>query len=155
MLNESEVFIVRCHIRSPGQLVFKKAWTRQWFQESIFKVGEGEASQRYVMSSCTILIDWWWGNRVVSQGLTSSVLRLKYAWLCAHCNQIIIVFHLVEVLVSDGSMQETQERQIGSLGQGDPLEEINDYPLQYSCLKNPMDWGAWWATVQIQRVGHD
>ena len=21
-------------------------------------------------------------------------------------------------------------------------------PLQYSCLKNPMDRGAWWATVQ-------
>ena len=45
MLNESKVFIVRWHIRSPGQLVFKKAWTPQWFQESIFKVGEGEASQ--------------------------------------------------------------------------------------------------------------
>ena len=21
------------------------------------------------------------------------------------------------------------------------------YPLQYSCVQNPMDWGAWWATV--------
>ena len=20
-------------------------------------------------------------------------------------------------------------------------------PLQYSCLENPMDWGAWWATI--------
>ena len=25
--------------------------------------------------------------------------------------------------------------------------EGNDYPLQYSCLKNPMDRGAWWALV--------
>ena len=25
--------------------------------------------------------------------------------------------------------------------------EGNSYPLQYSCLKNPMDRGAWWATV--------
>ena len=24
----------------------------------------------------------------------------------------------------------------------------NDNPLQYSCLKNPMDKGAWWTTVQ-------
>ena len=24
----------------------------------------------------------------------------------------------------------------------------NGNPLQYSCLKNPMDRGAWWATVQ-------
>ena len=23
----------------------------------------------------------------------------------------------------------------------------NDNPLQYSCLENSMDWGAWWATV--------
>ena len=26
-------------------------------------------------------------------------------------------------------------------------------PLQYSCLENPMDRGAWWATVhRLQRV---
>ena len=29
-------------------------------------------------------------------------------------------------------------------------------PLQYSCLENSMDRGAWWATVHgVQRVGHD
>ena len=26
--------------------------------------------------------------------------------------------------------------------------EGNDNPLQYSCLGNPLDRGAWWATVQ-------
>ena len=40
-----------------------------------------------------------------------------------------MVFHLVEVLVPDGSLQETQEIQIWSLGQEDPLKEKNDYPL--------------------------
>ena len=25
--------------------------------------------------------------------------------------------------------------------------EGNGTPLQYSCLKNPMDGGAWWAAV--------
>ena len=25
--------------------------------------------------------------------------------------------------------------------------EENGNPLQYSCLENPMDRGAWWATV--------
>ena len=25
--------------------------------------------------------------------------------------------------------------------------EGNGYPLQYTCLENPMDRGAWWATV--------
>ena len=28
-------------------------------------------------------------------------------------------------------------------------------PLQYSCLKNPMDRGARWATVHSVTVGHD
>ena len=27
------------------------------------------------------------------------------------------------------------------------IEEGNGNPLQYSCLENSMDRGAWWATV--------
>ena len=34
--------------------------------------------------------------------------------------------------------------------------EGNGNPLQYSCLGNPMDRGAWWAIVyEITRVGHN
>ena len=34
--------------------------------------------------------------------------------------------------------------------------EGNGNPLQYSCLENPMDSGAWWATVHgVARVRHD
>ena len=34
--------------------------------------------------------------------------------------------------------------------------EGNGNPFQYSCLKNSMDRGAWWATVHgVERVGHD
>ena len=29
----------------------------------------------------------------------------------------------------------------------------NDNPLQYSCLGNPMDRGAWWATVHGSQRG--
>ena len=32
-------------------------------------------------------------------------------------------------------------------GTGRSLEEWNSYPFPYSCLENPMDRGAWWATV--------
>ena len=45
-------------------------------------------------------------------------------------------------------IQETQEIQVWPLGWEDPLEEENSNPLQYSCLKNPIDRGAWWVTVQ-------
>ena len=33
------------------------------------------------------------------------------------------------------------------LGSGRCPDEGNDYPLQYSCLENSMDRGAWPATV--------
>ena len=48
------------------------------------------------------------------------------------------------VVKNPPTMQETWVR---SLGQEDPLEKGNGNPLQYSCLGNPMDRGAWWATV--------
>ena len=38
------------------------------------------------------------------------------------------------------------ETWVRSLGWEDPLEEGMN-PLQYSCLENSMDRGAWWATV--------
>ena len=40
-----------------------------------------------------------------------------------------------------------QETWIQFLGQEDSPGEGNGNPLQYSCLENPMDGGAWWATV--------
>ena len=41
-----------------------------------------------------------------------------------------------------------QETWVQSLGQEDPLEkEGNGNPLQYSCLENSVDRGAWRATA--------
>ena len=42
-------------------------------------------------------------------------------------------------------------------GLGRPPGERNGYPLQYSCLGNPMDTGAWWATVHraAKKAGQD
>ena len=39
------------------------------------------------------------------------------------------------------------ETWVPSLGREDPLEKELANALQYSCLGNPMDTGAWWATV--------
>ena len=46
---------------------------------------------------------------------------------------------------------------LGSIpGSGRSPGEGNSNPLQYSCLENPMDGGAWWVTVHgSQTVGHD
>ena len=40
-----------------------------------------------------------------------------------------------------------QETHIWSLGQEDSPGEGSGNPLQYSCLENPMDRGAWWDIV--------
>ena len=41
-------------------------------------------------------------------------------------------------------------------GSGRSPGEGNSNPLQYSCLENPMDRGAWQATVHgVTRVGHE
>ena len=46
---------------------------------------------------------------------------------------------------------------LGSIpGLGRSPGEGSGNPRQYSCLENPMDRGAWWATVHgVTRVGHD
>ena len=40
-----------------------------------------------------------------------------------------------------------QKMQVGSLGGEDPLEKEMAAHSQCSCLENPMDREAWWATV--------
>ena len=49
------------------------------------------------------------------------------------------------------AVQETHrsEGDLGSIpGSGRSRGGGNGNPLQYSCLGNPMDRGAWWATVR-------
>ena len=58
---------------------------------------------------------------------------------------------------SDNKASACSARDLGSIpGLGRSHGEGNGKPLQYSCLKNPVDRGAWLATVQgVTRVGHD
>ena len=50
-----------------------------------------------------------------------------------------------------GSEVKASACNVGNLGSipvsGRSPGEGNGNPLQYSCLKNPMDGGAWWATI--------
>ena len=45
------------------------------------------------------------------------------------------------------NLSAMQETQVQPLGQEKSPGEKNGNPLQYSCLGNPRDRGAWWATV--------
>ena len=49
---------------------------------------------------------------------------------------------------SDGKKSVCNVGDLGSIpGSGRTPGEENGNPLQYSCPENPMDRGAWWATV--------
>ena len=64
------------------------------------------------------------------------IWRLKITWLCGKS--------LVAQMVKN--LPAIQETQVWSLGWEDPWRR-EWHSLQYSCLENSMDRGAWWATV--------
>ena len=92
-------------------------------------------------------------------------------WLSVPCDEVC-VSHLLSLLLSlshlscqgvgynivskpfqlpggsDGKESSSNAGDLGLIpGLGRSLGEMNDNPLQYSCLENPMDREAWWATV--------
>ena len=50
-------------------------------------------------------------------------------------------------LPSMGPQSQTRLKHLSSSSSNVCVGEGNGTPLQYSCLENPMDGGAWWATV--------
>ena len=54
----------------------------------------------------------------------------------------------VALVVKNPPANAGDTRDMGSIpGSGKSPGGGNDNPLQYSCLGNPMDRGAWWGTV--------
>ena len=105
---------------------------------------------------------------------------LSYHWLrttrfwsikgCQHCSKCFIYILALLILtivlwgryshLPCGSEDKESAYNAGDLGlipiSGRPPGEGNCTPLQYSCLENPMDRGAWWLqTMGSQRAGHD
>ena len=70
------------------------------------------------------------------------------------CKLQILFFHVLTCMcrgIPGGSEVKASACNAGDLasipGLGRSPGEGNGNPLQYSCLENPMDGGAWWATV--------
>ena len=69
----------------------------------------------------------------------------------------------VALVVKNSPANEGDVRDVGLIpGSGRSPREGNGSPLQYSCLENPMDRGAWWAIVhgvtkswtQLKQLSH-
>ena len=58
---------------------------------------------------------------------------------------------IIILLITGGSVVKNPPANAGDAGSIPGSERSprggNDNPLQYYCLENPMDRGAWWATV--------
>ena len=69
---------------------------------------------------------------------------------------LCIFWILIPYQVENGHGYMGKER-VGQIGRVAYIYgEGNGTPLQYSCLENPMDGGAWWvAAHRVARVGHD
>ena len=84
--------------------------------------------------------DFWintFSNRIYA--VTSCSFALKFS--CLEASWVVLV--VKNLLANAGDIRDA-----GSIpGSGRSTGEGNGNPLQYSCLENPMDRGAWWATI--------
>ena len=80
-----------------------------------------------------------------------SIIGVKNFNIVAGCFALLIYVIRNSWVFPGGSDSKEFACNAGDLGPipglGRSPGEGNGYPLQYSCLENPMDRGAWWATV--------
>ena len=68
-------------------------------------------------------------------------------------NKWSLLVHIAKKFRSETIFQNANVGDQGSIpGSGRSPGERNGYPLQYSCLENTMDRGAWW--VIVHKVAH-
>ena len=95
-----------------------------------------------------------WLNRQEVDGGTFHLEALERDWLAMEYYDFGFGHVELEVILRgfpgslDGKASAYNVGDLGSIpGLGRSPGEGNSNPLQYSCLENPMDQGAWWATV--------
>ena len=139
----AEVKASACNVGDLGSrpgfdpLVRKIPWRRKWQPTPVFLPGESHGQRS--------LVDY-------SPRVTNSQTRLSNFTHFTYENLGNSILR-----GSDGKEIVCNAGDLGSIpGSGRSPGEGNGKPLQYSCLQNPMDRGAWWTTVhRSQRVGHD
>ena len=90
-----------------------------------------------------------------------SFTQYKFDYLIViFCHMLIIGLSNIWISFPGESMVKNPPANSGEAGSipgsGRPPGEGNGNPLQYSCLKNSMDRGVWWAIVHgCKRTGHN
>ena len=106
-----------------------------------------------------------WKSTCLEQKKSEEVSRGLPSFLHSSCGTIWL-FKLCASVIDKNSLTPCSSiAEESACSAGDPglipglgrsPREVNGKPLQYSCLENPMDRGAWQATVHgVARVRHD
>ena len=84
--------------------------------------------------------------------------RVRHDWSDLAAAATYVLLDMLVILPKDISRSSGSNKSRNICPMIKPIlrTEGNGTPLQYSCLENPMDRGAWWATVHgSQRVRHN
>ena len=88
----------------------------------------------------------------LKQFLGKEIEITKNYWAPITIFKALYYYLIYKVGLPDGKESTCNAGDTGNTGlipgSGRPSRRENGYPLQYSCLENPIDRGAWWATVQ-------
>ena len=96
------------------------------------------------------------------------IKKLSISMMEWHWKKWLLILHIISYLYCNHDcrwhsgkrirlpIQEMQETRIPSLELGRSPGEGNGYPLQYSCLEDPMDRGAWspWGYKESDTTQH-
>ena len=122
------------------------AWEMPWTEEAgrLQSMGSQRVRLKRLSSS-------WFPDTDLTSKTTSLLSLLK---LLFHLRKDVLLNSLPWWLSSKESTCQCWRCKlypwVGNIGEG------NGNPLRYSCLGNPMDRGAWWATVHgVEKARHD
>ena len=91
---------------------------------------------------------WKKGDFVIWKGSGGEWLRVSGLWHLEWLGQDVGKTSQVALVIKNPPATTGVIRDVGSIsGLGSSPGVGDGYPLQYSCLENPMDRGGWWATV--------
>ena len=126
--------------------VGKIPWRRAWQPTTVFLPGES-----YGQRSLVATVHWVVKSQTQLKQLNRQACNMHiYTYIFAYRGWCFTGG-------SDGKESACNAGDLGSIpGSGRAPGEENEYSLQCSCLRNPMDTGSWWATIHsVVRVEYD
>ena len=132
--------------------VGKVPWRRKWQPTPVFLPGkfQGQRSIGRLQSIRLQRI----GHNLMTKHTTYTYTKIFYLYIYTHIHIYTYIdrYYIYTYMgFPDGSDSKESACDARDLdlvhGSGRSPGEGNGYPLQHSCLENPMDRGAWWDTV--------